>query len=96
MGRDLFKEFTVRFKKGEIVYNEGDLGSEMYVVQAGAIRIFRDITGVRQELAIMEKGDFFGELAVLEGLPRTASAEALDDGEGYGSPDRCFPARIRR
>ena len=79
MAADPFKEFTSRVKKGEVVYREGDLGTEMYVVQSGAIRIFRDIGGVKQELSIMEKGDFFGEIAVLEGLPRTASAEALDD-----------------
>ncbi|MGH9798653.1 MAG: cyclic nucleotide-binding domain-containing protein, partial [Candidatus Polarisedimenticolia bacterium] len=81
MTRDPFKEFTVTFKKGEAIYREGDLGSEMYVVQSGAVRIFRDIAAIRQELAVMERGDFFGEVAVLEGLPRSASAEALDDVE---------------
>src|SRR3989442_15969762 len=77
MAGDPFKEFTVKRKKGETIYVEGDLGSEMYVVQSGAGRIYRTIGGVKQELAIMEKGDFFGEITVLEGLPRTASAEAL-------------------
>jgi Cyclic nucleotide-binding domain/FHA domain len=78
MAADPFKDLTQRHKKGEIIYREGDLGAEMYVIQSGAVRIFREIGGVKQELAIMEKGDFFGEFAVLEGLPRTASAEALD------------------
>src|SRR2546426_3156700 len=81
MAGDPFKEFTVKRKKGEMIYVEGDLGSEMYVVQSGAVRIYRTLGGVKQELAIMEKGDFFGEIAVLEGLPRTASAEALDTSE---------------
>ncbi|MBI1950710.1 MAG: cyclic nucleotide-binding domain-containing protein, partial [Acidobacteria bacterium] len=78
MAGDPFKELTVKRRKGEIIYLEGDLGTEMYVVQSGAVRIFRALGGVKQELSIMEKGDFFGEIAVLEGLPRTASAEALD------------------
>ena len=78
MAADPFKEFTVKRKKGETIYVEGDLGTEMYVVQSGAVRIFRAVGGVKQELAIMEKGDFFGEIAVLEGLPRTASAEAAN------------------
>jgi CRP-like cAMP-binding protein len=95
VGRDLFKEFTVRFKKGVTIYHEGDLGSEMFVVQSGAVRIFRDIAGVRQELSIMEKGDFFGELAVLEGLPRTASAEALDDVELIEINSTTFDKMIR-
>jgi hypothetical protein len=95
MGRDLFKEFTVRLKKGEVLYREGDLGSEMFVVQSGAVRVFREIAGVKQELAIMEKGDFFGELAVLEGLPRTASAEALDDVELIEINSTTFDKMIR-
>jgi predicted component of type VI protein secretion system len=77
MTPDPFKNLIVRRKDGEIIYNEGDLGSEMYVVQTGAVRLFRVKDGTRQELAVMEKGDFFGELAVLEGLPRTSAAEAI-------------------
>jgi hypothetical protein len=95
MARDLFKEFTVRLKKGEVLYHEGELGSEMFVVQSGAVRIFREIAGVKQELSIMERGDFFGELAVLEGLPRTASAEALDDVELIEINSTTFDKMIR-
>jgi pSer/pThr/pTyr-binding forkhead associated (FHA) protein len=92
---DPFKEFIIRMKKGETVYREGDLGSEMYVVQSGAVRIFREMGGVKQELAIMEKGDFFGEIAVLEGLPRTASAESLDDVELIEINSTTFDRMIR-
>jgi len=95
MTRDPFKEFTVKRKKGETIYVDGDLGSEMYVVQSGAVRIFRTVAGVKQELAIMEKGDFFGEIAVLEGLPRTASAEALDDTEVIEINSTTFDTMIR-
>ena len=95
MTRDPFREFAVKRKKGETIYVDGDLGSEMYVVQSGAVRIFRTIAGVKQELAIMEKGDFFGEIAVLEGLPRTASAEALDDSELIEINSTTFDTMIR-
>jgi hypothetical protein len=95
MAADPFKDLTRRRKKGEIIYLEGDLGSEMYVVQSGAVRIYREIGGVKQELAIMEKGDFFGELAVLEGLPRTASAEALDDTDLIELNSTTFDTMIR-
>ncbi len=95
MGRDLFKEFTTRRKKGEVIYNEGDLGTEMYVVQSGAVRIFRAAGGIKQELSVMERGDFFGELAVLEGLPRTASAEAIDDVELIEINSTTFDKMIR-
>ena len=95
MAGDPFKEFTVKRKKGETIYVEGDLGSEMYVVQSGAVRIFRTLGGVKQELAIMEKGDFFGEISVLEGLPRTASAEALDTCEIIEINSTTFDTMIR-
>lgn len=95
MAGDPFKEFVVRLKKGDTIYREGDLGSEMYVVQSGAVRIYREIGGVKQELAIMEKGDFFGEIAVLEGLPRTAAAESLDDVELIEINSTTFDRMIR-
>src|SRR3989442_7031104 len=95
MAGDPFKEFTVKRKKGEMIYVEGDLGSEMYVVQSGAVRIYRTLGGVKQELAIMEKGDFFGEIAVLEGLPRTASAEALATSEIIEINSATFDTMIR-
>src|SRR3989441_6808909 len=95
MAGDPFKEFTVKHKKGEMIYVEGDLGSEMYVVQSGAVRIYRTLGGVKQELAIMEKGDFFGEIAVLEGLPRSASAEALDNVELIEINSTTFDKMIR-
>jgi hypothetical protein len=81
MASDPFKNLIVRRKDGETIYHEGDLGGEMYVVQTGCVRLFRNRDGIKQELAIMEKGDFFGELAVLEGLPRTSGAEAVGDAD---------------
>src|SRR5512137_2684299 len=95
MATDSFKHLTTRRKKGEIIYRDGDLGSEMYVVQSGAVRIYRELQGIKQELAIMEKGDFFGEIAVLEGLPRSASAEALDDVELIEINSTTFDKMIR-
>jgi hypothetical protein len=79
MTQDPFKKLIVHRRAGDTIYNEGDLGSEMYVVQSGEVRLFRVRDGAQHDLAVMEKGDFFGELAVLEGLPRTSSASAVCD-----------------
>jgi hypothetical protein len=95
MASDPFKNLTVRRKAGETVFTEGDLGSEMYVVQTGEVRLFRMREGIKQELAILEKGDFFGELAVLEGLPRTSSAEALTDADLIEINSTTFDRMIR-
>jgi hypothetical protein len=95
MASDPFKNLTVRRKAGETIFTEGDLGSEMYVVQTGEVRLFRMRDGVKQELAVLEKGDFFGELAVLEGLPRTSSAEALSDADLIEINSTTFDRMIR-
>src|SRR5262245_28084668 len=95
MASDPFKNLIVRRKGGESLYQEGDLGSEMYVVQTGEVRLFRVRDGQKQELAVMEKGDFFGELAVLEGLPRTSGAEAVGDVELIEINSATFDRMIR-
>ncbi|MFQ5876124.1 MAG: cyclic nucleotide-binding domain-containing protein [Acidobacteriota bacterium] len=95
MAADPFKDLTIHRKKDETIYREGDLGSEMYVVQSGAVRIYREYRGTIQELAIMEKGDFFGEFAVLEGLPRTASAVALEESDLIEINSTTFDKMIR-
>jgi pSer/pThr/pTyr-binding forkhead associated (FHA) protein len=95
MAPDPFKNLTSRRKDGELLYQEGDLGSEMYVVQSGMVRLFRVRDGAKQELSVMEKGDFFGELAVLEGMPRTSAAEAMGDVEVIEINSATFDRMIR-
>lgn len=71
--------YTVEFDSGEFIFREGDLGMEMYIIHEGKIEILKQIQAEQRQLAVLEKGDFFGEMAILEDLPRTASARALAD-----------------
>ena len=67
-------------KKGEVLFREGDEGSTFYIILAGDIAIEkkRDKEGKKfQKLAVLRKGDYFGEMAVLEGQPRFAQARAI-------------------
>jgi hypothetical protein len=89
------KDFIVRFKAGERIYREGDPGVEMFIVQSGAVEIFREVGGRSQVLAVMERGDFFGEMSVLEGVPRTASARAAEDSEIIEITSAVFDRMIR-
>src|SRR5215813_849034 len=81
MGINPFQNFMVRYGAGERVFTEGDLGTTMYIVQSGKVRLFRVVDGQKRVHGMMEKGDFFGEMSILEGLPRTVSAEATEDAE---------------
>jgi len=76
-----FQNFMVRYGANERIFTEGDLGTTMYIVQSGKIRLFRVVEGQKRVHGTMEKGDFFGEMSILEGLPRTISAEAMEDAE---------------
>ena len=69
--------YTVEFDAGEFIFNEGDLGMEMYIIHEGRIEILKQIQTDQRQLAVLEKGDFFGEMSILEDLPRTAAARAL-------------------
>jgi CRP-like cAMP-binding protein len=69
--------FTVEFEGGEEIFAEGDLGTEMYIIQEGRVEILKRIQDEARQLAVLEKGDFFGEMAILEDLPRTASARSV-------------------
>lgn len=71
--------FAVEHEAGSRIFSEGDLGTEMFILQEGQVEILKEMTGGEQQLAVLEKGDFFGEMALLEDLPRTASARAMTD-----------------
>ena len=65
------------FTDGEIIFEEGDTTSEMYVVRAGKVEISKHVAGHSIRLAVLDRGSFFGEMSLLEGLPRSATARAI-------------------
>jgi CRP-like cAMP-binding protein len=74
-----FGAVTVEFGAGETIFREGDLGTEMYIINEGKVEILNRMGEEDRVLAVLEKGDFFGEMSVLEDLPRAATARALSD-----------------
>ena len=71
---------TRSFKRGEALFRKDDPGMHLYVVLAGAVKIaLPGEFGQEALVSIMRAGDFFGELALFDGSPRSASATALED-----------------
>ncbi len=68
-----------RFPKKAVLFREGDPGTEMFVIGAGRVEIKKRIGGVDKTVAVVGPGDMLGELALLNGKPRTATAVVLDD-----------------
>jgi CRP-like cAMP-binding protein len=62
-------------KMGEHIFREGEIGTEMYIIGAGKVRISKMVPGVGEEaLAILEPGSHFGEMALIDDTPRSADA----------------------
>jgi CRP-like cAMP-binding protein len=76
-GRKSGADYTVEHGPGDYVFREGELGTEMYIIHEGQVEILNRVGDEERLLAVLEKGDFFGEMALLEDRPRAASARAL-------------------
>ncbi len=78
----LFGKFGCTFKKNEFMCREKDEGDHMFLILEGKALIFKEGRPPKRErkvIAQIASGDFFGEMSVLEGLPRFAHVIALTD-----------------
>jgi CRP/FNR family transcriptional regulator, cyclic AMP receptor protein len=74
-----FPRFGRDFSAGEVLFREGERGEQMYVIQSGIVRIVKRVGGEYRSLATLGRGEFIGEMAILNGRPRTATALVLED-----------------
>ena len=69
--------FAQHLEPGEIVFNQGDLGDSVYVIQNGECEVLREKDGKQDRIALLGSGDYFGEMAVLTDLTRGATVKAV-------------------
>ena len=78
-----------RFREGSMIFREGEKGDKLYIVLDGRVRISKFIPGVGEEaLAVLDRGDFFGEMALIDEKPRSADAKAHETDATVLSIDR--------
>ena len=70
--------YGIGYEKGEVVCRQGDLGDTMYIIQSGAVEVSRQNGTEEVVLAILEPGDFFGEMALVDQYPRSATVKTLN------------------
>ena len=71
---------TLVFKKGDVIFRQGDYSEVMYDIAKGKVGVFADYeTETVQQLAELKAGDFLGEMGMIEVYPRSATAVALED-----------------
>ena len=69
------------YPAGTTIFNEGDKGDSLYIILDGNVRISKEISGIGEEaLAILQKGDYFGEMALIDDDKRSADAKAHSRG----------------
>ncbi len=72
----------VELKKGRVLFRKGQEGESLFVIYRGRIKIvLPSRLGDEMILSVFSEGDFFGEMAVLDGMPRSADAVAMEDSE---------------
>ena len=75
----LFTEKKLRFKSGEVIFNEQDEGDKMYFIESGRVKMVMNAGDSEIILATLDSGDFFGEMALVTGNKRMASAITITD-----------------
>jgi CRP-like cAMP-binding protein/lipopolysaccharide biosynthesis regulator YciM len=78
-----------RFREGSMIFREGEKGDKLFIVLDGRVRISKFIPGVGEEaLTVLDRGDFFGEMALIDEKPRSADAKSHDGDATVLSIDR--------
>jgi CRP/FNR family cyclic AMP-dependent transcriptional regulator len=75
----LFWKFGKDFPKGTVLFREGDLGREMFIIQKGKVQVRKKVGTAEKVLAELSNGEFFGEMALLMGMDRSATVEVIED-----------------
>jgi len=81
MAMDLaaFGRFSRTFHAGEIIFSEFEIGDNFYLIQSGRVQLVKLTGDIERTLDILQPSEMFGEMAILENSPRSATAIALDE-----------------
>ena len=72
----LFDKYGITVDANKVIFREGEPGDKMFIIQEGSVRVSKSIDGKEHILAVLSKGDFFGEMAIVNQEPRTATVTA--------------------
>ena len=73
------KKVTRVFQESEVIFEEGSVGDEMYIVHTGVVNLIKKSTGYETVIATIKRDEFFGEMALVDNAPRSVSAIAGAD-----------------
>ena len=79
--QSLADRFGLSLPGGATVFRQGEPGGSVYVIREGRVRVLKESNGRQRMVATLGPGEFFGEMAVVTGNPRSATVEVLEDAE---------------
>lgn len=97
----LFARYGRRFPAGAVLFRQGDPGDSMFVIRSGTVRVLREATGAgadderHRTLAVLGAGEFLGEMAILTGRPRSATAQAVEDADALVLSAKTFEQMVQ-
>lgn len=90
------KDIEKIHRDGEVIVRQGDTGKEMFIIQKGEVQVITAVNGKEMVLAILGRGDFFGEMSLLEEVPRSATVRAKGETRVLVLNTSSFLLKIRR
>ena len=90
----IFSEKVKSYKMGALIFKEQEIGKDMFFIESGKVKIIKLLGATEVRLATLSKGDFFGEMALVTGKKRVASAKALTDCRLYTMDKRAFEENL--
>ena len=91
----LFQRLGKVFPPGTTLFRDGERGKEMFVIQSGKVEISKEIRGEKQVLAVLDEGEFFGEMAILNNKPRSATGITVGECKMLVIDPKTFEAMIK-
>ena len=91
----LFERFGRTVPAGTVLFREGEAGTEMYVVQQGLVQVTKQVRDVHKVVALLGPGEFFGEMALLNAKPRSATTTVIEDAKLLVIDPKTFEAMMR-
>ena len=86
---------TVKYRLGEVLFKEGDVGGDLYVIRSGRVRVYRERNNLEVMLADVGPGEVIGTMTLLNNEPRTASVRALEPVEAVVRSASVFASNIK-
>ena len=82
------------YQDKEVIFSEGEKGETMYVILAGRVEVVRTQDGRETRMGELDKGDIFGEMALFEKSPRSATVRAMGESRILTVDKRTFFSRV--